>query len=347
MLQLIIAVSLAIVVSALCSLMEATLYAIPLSQVEVMKRSGRMAGRILHQLKREIHRPITAVLTLNTVANTMGAAVAGAAASTIFGEKNLTLFSLLFTLAILFFSEILPKTIGVASARTIAPILALPLQGLVFLLTPVIFLARAVTRLIPSDSSGDAVSVEEIQAIAVMSRQAGSIDKQQESIIHNIVSLKSKNARHAMTPRTVVVHLNAHQTVAEALSQRQQWERHSRIPMYDKDPDDIVGIVFAKDILRLAADDMLDGQLAQVSKPVHFVPETAALDRILLEFFERRQHLFVVVDEYGSYTGIITLEDVIEEIVGLEILDESDRTTDMRALARLRRSQFTEKKSRI
>ncbi|MEW6426582.1 MAG: hemolysin family protein [Thermodesulfobacteriota bacterium] len=342
-LQLILSVGLAIIVSALCSLMEAALYAIPLSQVEVMKRSGRLSGRVLHQLKKEIHRPITAVLTLNTVANTMGAAIAGVAASSVFGEKHLTLFSIVFTLAILFFSEILPKTIGVASAKTVAPIIALPLQGLVILLSPLIFLARLVTRMVPSDTSSDGVSVEEIQAIAMLSRQAGSIDQQQESIIHNIVSLKTKNARQAMTPRTVVVNLSEHQTIAEALALRHQWDRHSRIPVYDKDPDDVVGIVFAKDILRLAADDMLAGQLSAIIKQVHFVPESAALDRILLEFFERHQHLFVVVDEYGSYTGIITLEDVIEEIVGLEILDESDRTTDMRALARQRRSLFAER----
>ncbi len=337
--QLILAVSVAIIVSALCSVAEAALYSIPQSQVEVLARSGRLSGRMLAALRREIARPITAILTLNTVANTMGAAVAGAAAAAVLGERLLPLFSLGFTLAILFFSEIIPKTVGVAHSRTIAPLIAVPLAGLVRLLTPLIALCQIVTRFVSSQNESNLVSTDEITALASLSRRSGIIDLQQEKIIRNIVQLRGKSVRQAMTPRTVVCSLDQHMTVGAAMSIRQEWDRHSRIPVYDQGVDDIVGMVMGKEILLLAADDRPEETLAAITKPIHFVPETASLYTVLMEFFERHQHLFAVVDEYGSFTGLLSLEDVIEEIVGREIVDESDKTVDLRSLARQRRSR--------
>ncbi|HHK60672.1 MAG TPA: DUF21 domain-containing protein, partial [Desulfobacterales bacterium] len=232
--QLILAVSVAIIVSALCSVAEAALYSIPQSQVEVLARSGRLSGRVLAALRREIARPITAILTLNTVANTMGAAVAGAAAAAVLGERLLPLFSLGFTLAILFFSEIIPKTVGVAHSRTIAPLIAVPLAGLVRLLTPLIALCQIVTRFVSSHDESNLVSTDEITALASLSRRSGIIDLQQEKIIRNIVQLRGKSVRQAMTPRTVVCSLDQHMTVGAAMSIRQEWDRHSRIPVYDQ-----------------------------------------------------------------------------------------------------------------
>ncbi len=337
--QLILAVSVAIVVSALCSVAEAALYSIPQSQVEVLARSGRLSGRVLAGLRREIARPITAILTLNTVANTMGAAVAGAAAAAVFGDRFLPLFSLFFTLAILFFSEIIPKTVGVAHSRTIAPLIALPLSVLIRLLAPVIALCQMVTRFLSSQDENNLVSTDEITALASLGRRSGIIDLQQERIIRNIVQLRGKSVRQAMTPRTVACCLDQHMTIGAAMEIRQQWDRHSRIPVYDSGVDDIVGLVLGRDILLLAADDRAGETLAAITKPIHFVPETASLYAVLMEFFERHQHLFAVVDEYGSFTGLISLEDVIEEIVGREIIDETDRTVDLRSLARQRRGQ--------
>lgn len=339
--QLIVAASCALVISALCSIIEAILYSTPESHIEVLSQQGRKSGRALKRLKSDIHKPIIAILALNTVANTMGAAVAGSAAADLFGQRYLALFSICFTLAILIFSEILPKTAGVAYARQLAPFIALPLNWLVTLFTPLILFFRALTRIIPQAPSNGLVSAEEVLAIAALSRKAGEIDPQQEKIITNIIGLKEKNVRSAMTPRTVTYILSEHLSIEEAIARQKDWDRHSRIPVYDEDSDDIVGTVFSKDILSLASSGQSDAQLATIIKPVHFAPENASLYRVLMDFFERHQHLFVVVDEYGSFTGVISLEDIIEEIVGREILDESDKTVDMRELARRKRRMLT------
>lgn len=339
--QLCLAVGLAILVSALCSLFEAILYSVPRSQIELLAKAGRPSGRILQKLKTDIHKPIIAILTLNTIANTMGAAVAGAAAAMVFGNENLGWFSALFTLAILLFSEIVPKTAGVAYSKKLAPWIALPVHWLVKLLTPIIWLCQVVTRLVSKQGKESLISAEEIQAIAILSRQSGEIDPDQEKVITNILELKNKNVRQVMTPRTVTFSLSERLTVAEARQLKTKWDRHSRVPVFDKDPDDVVGIVLRKDVFIDTGADKEEQYLADLVRPVHFVPEAAPLNRVLLEFFERRQHLFVVVDEYGSVTGVISMEDIIEEIVGREIMDESDQARDMRELARQKRMALT------
>ena len=340
--HLILAVGLAISVSAMCSIFEAVLYSTPRSHIEVMARSGRLSGRIFKKMKKDIHQPITAILTLNTIANTMGAAVAGAAAAVVFGDRHLGLFSVLFTTAILIFSEILPKTAGVAYSRRLAPWVALPLQVLVKAMTPITWFIQTLTRLLFGKGGPESlVSAEEIEAIASMSRKSGAIDPQQELVISNILSLKNKTVRQAMTPRTVTFTISEHLTVDEAMELKEEWHLHSRVPVYDKDPNDIVGIVLRKDVLLSASEDRGQRPLAALKHQVHFVPEAAPLTTTLLEFFERRRHLFVVVDEYGSFTGVISLEDIIEEIMGQEIMDESDPTKSMRELARLKSQIIT------
>jgi CBS domain containing-hemolysin-like protein len=337
LIQLLAATGFALIVSAMCSIFEAALYSVPVSHIEVLTKSGKRSGRLLKKLKTEIHRPITAILTLNTVANTMGAAVAGASAAAFFGEQYLALFSVFFTVAILLFSEILPKTMGVAYCRTIAPVIAFPLEGLVRLLSPVIWLIQSITRLIPTKGEELLISAEEIQATVALSRASGKIDLQQEKTISNILALREKTVRQAMTPRTVTFSLSEHLTVGEAMQLKDKWNLHSRAPVYDADPDDVVGIVLSKEILLSASEGKDHLRLAELMHPVHFVPESAPLNKILMDFFEKRSHLFVVVDEYGSVTGVISLEDIIEEIMGQEIMDESDLTRDMRELARRKR----------
>jgi len=302
-----------------------------------MARSGKKSGLILKKLKKNIQQPITAILTLNTIANTMGAAVAGASAAVVFGEENLVWFSVFFTLTILLFSEILPKTAGVAYAKNLAVLIALPLSGLIKIMRPLIWLCQAVTHLIPKHQQEPLVSIEEIQAVAVLGRKAGEIEPQQEKVIANILRLQDKTVRQVMTPRTVVFSLSEHLTISEALKMREQWSRHSRIPVFDKDQDDVVGIVLSRSVLLSLSEGRQDQQLSELMQPVHFVPEAAPLNRILMEFFEHRIHLFVVVDEYGSVTGVISLEDIIEEIVGREIIDESDTASNLREYARHRK----------
>jgi CBS domain containing-hemolysin-like protein len=334
---LILATGIAIIVSAFCSIMEAVLYSVPQSQVEVMTRSGKKSGIILKKLKKDIQRPITAILTLNTIANTMGAAVAGASAAVVFGEENLVWFSIFFTLSILLFSEILPKTAGVAYAKNLASWIALPLHGLVKFMRPLIWLCQVVTKLIPKQEKEPLVSIEEIEAVAVLGRKAGEIEPQQEEVIANILKLQDKTVRKVMTPRTVVFSLSEHLTISEALEMKEQWERHSRVPVYDENQDDVVGIVLSRDVLRSLIEGNEKQKLSEVMQSVHFVPEGAPLNKIMMAFFEKSAHLFVVVDEYGSVTGVISLEDIIEEIVGREIIDESDTAVNLREYARHRK----------
>ncbi|MFO7605072.1 MAG: hemolysin family protein [Desulfurivibrionaceae bacterium] len=337
--QLIFAVGLAVTISAICSILEAVLYSVPNSYLEMLQNRGAPSAPVIKNLKKNIHRPITAILTLNTIANTMGAAVAGAAAAAVFGEHNLFWFSVVFTLTILIFSEILPKTIGVAYCRQLTPWIATPLRILVILLKPVIFFCQSVTRLIPRHSEESLASAEEVMAIAAMGRRSGQIDPQEEEVITNILNLKNIYVRDVMTPRTVTFTLDEQMTVGEAVLDKDQWNLHSRIPIYRSEPDNISGIVLRNDILSTAADEMDALTISVLARPVHFVPETAPLSRMLVDFIQKKQHLFVVVDEYGSMTGIISMEDLIEEIFGQEIMDESDQIKDMRALAKMRRKE--------
>ena len=335
-LELILAVSFAIIISATCSVFEAVLYSLPMSRIEMIAEKRPATAATLKKLKNNIDQPITAILTLNTIANTMGAAVAGAAAAAVFGENNIIWFSVFFTLAILLLSEILPKTIGVEFNRPLAPYVAQPLQLMIIVLKPIILVCQAVTRLIPRKNSS-LVSAEELSTIARLSRKSGEIEKDQEQVITNILDLHDKTVRQVMTPRTVTFSLSKDMTVAEAAQLKEKWQIHSRVPIYGKDTDDVVGIVLSYEVMMAAAEDRHDLKLEKIMHPVHFVPETAPLNKVFIDFFEKHQHLFVVVDEYGSVTGVISMEDIIEEIIGREIVDESDRIKDMRALARERK----------
>ena len=196
------AVLLALVISFICSLMEAVLYSISASQVEMLKRKGHPSADLLISMRSDINKPITAILTMNTLAHTVGATVAGASAAVVLGEKNLALFSAVFTLAILFLSEIIPKTIGVAYAVRLAPVIARPLYLMVILLKPVIWLCQMITRLIPS-KEGDHISSEELRTIASLSLQSGKIEADQERVINHILELGEKIVRNMMTPRQV------------------------------------------------------------------------------------------------------------------------------------------------
>ena len=331
---LITAVVLAISISALCSVCEAVLYSITTSQVEMLKKESRPSAAVLENLRADMEEPITAILTLNTVANTVGAAIAGAAVATLFGDRNVIWFSGIFTLSILIFSEIIPKTLGVSFAVKLAPYIAVPVHWTVILLKPVVWLCRTIIRIIPKNKDEESISAEELRTIAALSLKSGEIEADQERVIQNVLKLQSTIVRQVMTPRTVTFSLDEGLTVDEAMARVVKLSGHSRIPVYDREPDNVTGIIMRKDVLLAAAEHKMDVPLSRLVHPVHFVPETAPLNRILIDFFERRQHLFVAVDEYGAVTGIISMEDVLEEIVGREIIDESDRTRDMRELAR-------------
>jgi CBS domain containing-hemolysin-like protein len=345
MFALLLAVGLATLCSFLCSLAEAALYSISWSRIEGLRREGRKVGLLLFELRQNIEKPISAILTLNTIANTAGASVAGVAAADVFGPESLGLFAVAFTVIILIFGEIVPKTIGVAYSRPVAVAMARPLSWLVVGLAPVIWLLTRIVGFLQSKTRGPSATEDDIRAMVSLTRQAGLLKPFEELSIRNILSLDQKLVRDIMTPRTVVFSLPATMTVAEAKALKAVWP-HSRIPIYeDDDREKIVGLVFRREVLEALANDLDDLALIKLMKPVEFVMETMTLDRLLVKFLESRLHLCVVLDEYGGVSGLVTLEDVLEEILGKEIVDETDQVVDMRELARQKRRLLVGRKS--
>ena len=337
MIELSLVVALVVFTSAVCSLFEAVLYSVSLTQIDSLERDNRASGLLLRSLRSEIDRPIAAILSLNTVANTGGAALAGALASTLFGPTWIVYFSIVFTLAILLLSEIIPKTAGVTYANRLAGPIARPLSILVLIFSPVIWISRHITHLVATGHREERVSDEELLMIVRRGLRSGDLKPHEANVISNVLALEAKTAGQIMTPRTVLFTLQASTSLTDAAAD-EQLTPHSRVPVYDENPDDIVGIVHRRDILQAAAKDEFDKKLDQLMRPVHFVIETTKLDLLLRTFLEQRQHLVVVTDEFGSVSGIVTLEDVLEEILGFEIVDEFDKVADLRAFARKQRS---------
>jgi len=346
MVELVVTVVLAILISACCSLFEAVLYAVPSRHIETLIQSGKASGRIFKELRSNVDRPIAAILSLNTVANTAGAAIAGSAAGLLFGHRGLVFFSVLFTICILIFSEILPKTAGVVYSRKLVPLIAQPLRALTWIMTPFAWTIGIVTGMVAGGRREEIVTSQEIRLMARVGLRTGGISSYQERAIENILSLDLKSAKDVLTPRTVVFSLDAGLSLEKASKTPLRWE-HSRFPVYGEDPEDIVGIVRTSELFMSLADGKEDSTLADIMKPVHFVTENSRLNRVLREFLELRQHLFVVLDEYGGFAGIITLEDILEEILGQEILDESDQVADKRALAREKRRRSIKEEAPI
>ncbi|MFO7717002.1 MAG: hemolysin family protein [Thermodesulfobacteriota bacterium] len=344
MLQLVLAVGLAIGISFLCSVAEAVLYSVPWSHIEKLRKSGQRRGELLYRLRVNVDEPITAILTLNTVAHTAGASVAGAAAAQVFGQDSLFAFSIFFTAAILLLSEIIPKTLGVVYTRPLSTWVAGPLQVLVILLRPVVDVSSYLVRFMGKRKLGPEASEEDVRAMVSLSRKAGILKPYEEMSIQNILTLDSKRVKDIMTPRMVIFSLPAHLTVEQAREAKLVWP-HSRIPVYEgEDPEEVIGIVYRRELLEALANDQDAYRISDLMRSAHFVLESLTLDRLLVQFLESRMHLAVVLDEYGGLAGVVTLEDVLEEILGNEIVDETDQVVDMRELARQRRERLLQER---
>lgn len=341
MLELALTVVTVMVLSFFCSLSEAVLYSVPMSHVEKLAHSGSASGKVLQRLRRNMEQPIAALLSLNTIANTAGAALAGALADRALGSHWIGLFTSALTLVILICSEIIPKTAGVVYSRNLAGPLAHPILWLVRVLSPLVWLSGWVTR---SFSSGKQALISDDE-IAVMTRlglHQGVIDEDEAKVIHNILELENRTVRDALTPRTAIFALASTVTVGEVQRDRRVLT-HSRIPVYFKGLDDIGGLVHRRDVLEAMAEDRFEVTIGSLMKPVHFVRSKLALNRALNMFLSRGEHLFIALDDFGGTAGVITLEDVLEEILGKEIVDEFDeKAADLRALAELRRHQAME-----
>lgn len=336
MLELLVVVGLVIGTSAACSLFEAVLYSVPASRVEALDRAKRPSGRILKQMRHKVDRPIAAVLSLNTIANTGGGALAGALAAGVLGTARIWVFSVAFTLAILLFSEVLPKTVGVVYSRALAPFVARPLAWLVAIFRPLIALTQLATRVIRSEFQEHRISDDELLTMVRLGLRSGDFQPHEARVIQNVLALERRTVSEVMTPRPVVFTLGASVTVRAAAA-LPELDEHSRIPVYAQDPEELVGVVHKVDILKAVAEDRFETTLETMMRPISLVVAAAPLDQVLRTFLARRRHMLAVIDEFGGFAGIVTLEDVLEELIGREIVDEFDQITDLRAFARRRR----------
>lgn len=346
MLELIITVVLVVGISSLCSTTEAMLYSLSWTQIEKFKADGRKSGKLLYSMRTNVDKPISAILTLNTLANTAGATIAGALAADALGVENFIYFSIIFTMLILIFGEILPKTIGVIYSAAISPFLAYFLQFIIVILAPVTFVLGLLTRLVTPKSVAPTATEDDIKILASISRKSGTINDYEESTISNVLALDKKRVNDVMTPRTVVFSLPMSMTLTEAHNHEGFWS-FSRIPVYASDNEDIVGIVQRREIELAVRDGKSEESLEKLMKPIHFVLESQSLDQVLHKFLDLHQHLFAVLDEYGGLAGVISLEDILEELLGREIVDESDITEDMRELAQKRKERALSKNKNL
>ena len=336
-----LAVGLSILISAMCSLLESVLYSTRLMTLEAASAKGDRRAKDMQSLKAQVDRPLAAILILNTVANTAGAAVAGWAAAQVWGAGSLWVFSLVFTAAILIFSEIIPKTVGAVHWPGLWPWSVGLLKAMLTFLTPAIWATQAITGLIiKRQGAGMKISEEEILAAARLGHSHGEISRLEHDLIKNIILLEEIRAQDIMTPRTVIQSIDGNTLIGELREEVKDWY-HTRLPVYEREPENVVGYVLASEVTASPAEQD-DQPVKSLVKPVRFVPASANALNLLSSFLRRREHLYLVVDEYGGIMGLVTLEDVLESLVGSEIVDEKDGVDDLQELARRRAKQVLE-----
>lgn len=326
-------VFIALVFSFLCSISEAVVLSISPAYIELLEKQGRKSGKILHRLSENIHQPLAAILTLNTIAHTIGAAGAGAQAAAVFGNAYLGVASAILTLLILVFSEIIPKTLGASYWRQLAPPTAHALRVLIVALYPFVKLSEFLTMGMKEGPMLSGFSRQEFAAMIALTAREGELDPLETEVFKNVLALRRTPVKTAMTPRTVVFSLPEATTV-EAFFHRHEHQRFSRIPVFDPEPDHITGFVLRSDLLLAQARGNQEATLDNYRRDMPSVPESLSLTKAFNTLLTARSHMALVVDEYGSMLGILTLEDIMETLLGLEIVDESDNAVDMQDLAR-------------
>ena len=324
--------AIAIGVSFLCSILEAVLLSVTPSFVEKTQLDRPRAGGMLSKVKQRLDESLSSILILNTFAHTMGAAGVGSQAIQVFGAKWETLIAVLLTLAILYFSEIIPKTLGATFWRQLAIPSAFIIAWMVRLVYPLVWISTRLTKLF-SRNKEEEITREEIIALASLGLRDGTLVSQENEYLANILKLREIHTEEVLTPRSVVHMLPDNLTVTEALDQTQT-RQFTRMPIYGEGIDDIKGKVIRADLFEAERSGRGSEPISQFAKPIIRVSEKLPVQQLLDMFIKNRAHLFLVEDEFGQTSGIVTLEDAIETLLGREILDESDIVEDMQALAR-------------
>ena len=325
---------LALVFSFLCSVAEAVLLSITPSYIAGLRdRKPKLAALLKHLKQDNIDQSLAAILTLNTIAHTVGAIGSGSKATVVFGSAWFGLFSAIMTLMILFLSEIIPKTIGAVYWRTLAGLTAQFVRGLIWSLYPLILISEALTRLIAQGKKAHVFSRKEFVAMAGIGERAGKIDPRESRIIRNLFRFDSLTAKDIMTPRTVIAGFPQDMSITEALDAKPS-VTFSRLPLYQADLDHVTGFILKDDLLNAKAQGHDDVKLDTLKREIKTVTGNMSLSNLFGFLLDKRQHIALVVDEYGGTKGLVTTEDVVETLLGMEIVDEMDKVQDMQALAR-------------
>jgi len=326
---------LALFVSFICSIMEAVLLSTPRSFLIVKKEKGEVWAKTFIGLKQDIDKPLSAILSLNTVAHTVGAAGVGAQAVKVFGEASFGIVSAILTILILVITEIIPKTIGARYWRKLARVSALTIKSMIFITYPLVVLSAVITRRFSKNKDELTTSREEIAALANIGADEGVFSDNEYKIIHNLLKLKKLKAEEIMTPRVVVALADENLYLKEFL-QNKDYLKFSRIPVYSENEENITGYVFRQSVFENLAEAQHELKLKDIRRDIVIVPNSIELFSLWEKLLEMKEHIAVIVDEYGGLDGIVTMEDIIETMLGLEIIDEKDTITDMQKYARER-----------
>ena len=323
----------AVIISFICSVLESVLLSVNMPYISVLEKENPKVGALLKSHKININISIASILILNTIANTLGAAAVGAQAESIYGAGAVFYISIILTFAILFFSEIIPKTIGATYWKTLAPVSAYVIRFLIWITYPIIILTLFVTKRISKDDDGMSLSKAELIQSTLMSEDEGVLDEKESDVIENILMLDRIKIEEILTPRTVVFALDGNRSIKDIVEHEPSIFKFSRVPVYDGDIEKITGMVMTKKIFKQALEDDTVS-LNNIQKDIYKINENIPVSLALDLFIKKKEHMFLVLDSYDQTEGIVTLEDCVETILGVEIVDESDSDADMREVAK-------------
>ncbi len=332
MTALLIYLLLALSASFICSIMEASLLSMPISFLRMKAAENNKNAAKFIQFKQDIDKPLSAILVINTIANTLGAAGVGIQATKVFGDAWFGLFSAALAILILFFGEIIPKTIGAVYTKKILTPTVKIISVMLFITYPLVTLANIMTKLLSKKKTNLTTSREEISALTNIGREEGLFEEKEHALIQNILKLKSYTTKDAMTPRTVIMAANQHDSLKDFMSNK-ELHTFSRIPLYEEDLDDINSYVLKDTVFEKLANDKFQTKLQTLKRPIVKFEDKTSLLEAWNELITKKEHIAVINDQYGGVEGIITLEDIVETIFGMEIIDENDKVIDMQQYA--------------
>lgn len=333
---------LSIVVSFFCSMWEAVILSVTPSYISRMQKEKPHTGHMLNTMKDDIDRPLSAILTLNTFAHTVGALGVGVQAGKLFGTHqvdflfiNITYESLIaggMTLAILVLSEIIPKTLGANFWKQLTPFTVRSLKVLLVILAPFVWMSKGITRMVKTEKGRSVFSRADFAAMADAGLKSGALDREEKSIIQNLLRLENLKVRDIMTPRSVIVMVDEELTMGKIYEELNPMV-FSRIPVYQEHPDNITGVILKDNILEKLAQDKHIVKASEIKRDILFVEDNFTVAKLMDTLILNREHLAVVADDFGSVVGLVTMEDLFETLLGLEIVDESDKVEDLQKLA--------------